>query len=65
MNALPEQLLTVHDVARFARCSKSWVYKQVEAGLLPHIRIGSMIRFDMAAVKAFFAAAASMGNAAP
>lgn len=56
MNALPdfpENLWTVEDVARFVKCSKSWVYKAAEAGDLPSVRVGSMLRFDPSAVKRF------------
>lgn len=56
MNALPdfpENLWTVEDVARFVKCSKSWVYKAAEAGDLPSVRCGSMLRFDPVAVKRF------------
>ncbi len=51
----PENLATVPEVAKLLKVSPSWVYKEVEAGRLPCIRIGpTMIRFDLAAVKRFF-----------
>ena len=34
------------DVAAFLRVSRSWVYHRSEAGLLPCLRIGSLLRFD-------------------
>jgi excisionase family DNA binding protein len=49
----PENLWTVEDVARFVKCSKSWVYKASESGELPCVRIGAMVRFDPNAVKRF------------
>lgn len=58
MNALPdfpEKLWTVDDVARFASVSKSWVYKAAERAEIPHLRVGSMLRFDPGAIKRFFA----------
>lgn len=60
---LPERLGTVDDVATFLNSSKSYVYKEVEAGRLPCIRVGTMIRFDMAAIRRFFAAATTPAKA--
>ena len=35
-----------NDVARYLKVSRSWVYHRAEAGLLPSVRIGSLLRFD-------------------
>jgi len=40
-------------VARYLRSSLSFVYKVSEAGKLPCLRVGSMVRFDPEAVRAF------------
>lgn len=48
-----EQLWRADDVASYLKCSKSFVYKQAEAGLLPCLRIGAMLRFEPKAVRAF------------
>ncbi len=48
-----EALWDARDVARYVKGSVSWVYKAAEAGLLPCLRIGSMLRFEPAAVRAF------------
>lgn len=45
MNTAPAPLWTVAEVARFLAVSRSWVYQQVEAGNLPHLRIAGL-RFD-------------------
>jgi excisionase family DNA binding protein len=37
--------LTVVDVAGRMKVSRSWVYKKAHAGIIPHVRIGSVIRF--------------------
>ena len=42
------------DVARFLKVSRSWVYQQAEAGLLPHRRVGGLLRFDPRAIQAWF-----------
>jgi len=47
--ALQPRLLVVADV----KGSVSWVYKVAEAGLLPWLRIGSMLRFEPEVVRAF------------
>lgn len=52
-NPIPiETLWTVGDVARFLRCSTSFVYKRAMAGGLPCVRFGAMVRFDPAIIRA-------------
>lgn len=46
-------LWDANDVAAYLKTSRSWVYKQAEAGLLPCLRIVGLLRFDPAAVRAF------------
>jgi excisionase family DNA binding protein len=48
-----ESLWTADDVARFLRVSRSWVYHRAEAGELPCLRIGGLLRFEPDAVRAF------------
>lgn len=52
LNSTPiESLWTVKEVAAFLRLSPSWVYLQVEKGLIPHRRFGASVRFDPQAVR--------------
>ena len=53
-SASPEDSLwdAMH-VARYLKVSRSWVYHQAEAGLLPHLRVGSLLRFDPDAIRAY------------
>lgn len=44
-------LWDTNDVARFLKVSRSWVYHRAEAGLLPCVRIGSLLRFDPEVVR--------------
>jgi len=44
-------LWNVADVARFLKVSRSWVYHRAEAGLLPCVRIGSLLRFNPEVVR--------------
>jgi excisionase family DNA binding protein len=46
-------LWDVIQVAEFMNVSRSWVYQRVEAGLLPHVRLGGLVRFEPEAVKKF------------
>lgn len=46
MNALPEQLWTIEDVATFLRVKPSVVKYWVKGREIPHIRQGNVIWFD-------------------
>ena len=41
------------DVARYLKVSRSWVYQKAEAGLLPFLRIGGLLRFEPDDVRAW------------
>ncbi len=46
-------LWDARQVAAFMNVSRSWVYQRVEAGLLPHVRLGALVRFEPAAIRKF------------
>jgi excisionase family DNA binding protein len=48
-----EELWDANDVAKYLKVSRSWVYQRAEAGLLPCLRVGGLLRFDPATVRAF------------
>ncbi len=48
-----EPLWTVAEVAAYLKASRSWVYHQSECGQLPSLRIGGLLRFSPAAVRAY------------
>jgi excisionase family DNA binding protein len=48
-----EQLWDAQDVAQYLKVSRSWVYHRAEAGELPCLRIGALLRFDPKAIHAF------------
>ena len=50
---MKHKLWTVADVAEYTQMSRSWVYKKVAKGELPHVKIGSQTRFNPAAVAAY------------
>ena len=41
-----QPLWDARDVAAFLKVSRSWVYHKAEAGMLPCLRIGGLLRFD-------------------
>ena len=49
------EMLTVIDVARMLRCSRSKVYTLVERGSLPHYRIDGAIRISESDLLAYLA----------
>jgi excisionase family DNA binding protein len=49
----PANLWDANDVARYLKVSRSWVYHRAEAGQLPHLRVGGLLRFDADVVRAF------------
>lgn len=62
-NAEPnDELWDANDVARYLKASRSWVYHQAEAGRLPHLRIGGLLRFEPPTVKAFARGEADRGG---
>ena len=48
-----ETMWDANDVAKFLRVSRSWVYQRVEAGLLPHLRVGGLVRFEPQTLREF------------
>ena len=48
-----ESLWDAKDVARFLKVSRSWVYQKAEAGELPYLRIGGLVRFEPETVRAW------------
>ena len=50
---MSDTLWDATDVAQFLKCSRSYVYKTAEAGILPCLRVGSMLRFEPDKVRTF------------
>ena len=48
-----DELWDANQVARYLKVSRSWVYQRAEAGLLPCLHVGGLIRFDQETVRAF------------
>jgi excisionase family DNA binding protein len=46
-------LWDANDVAAYLKVSRSWVYQRAEAGLLPVLRLGGLLRFEPDEVRAF------------
>src|SRR5262249_37318097 len=60
-----ESLWTVPDVAAYLRVSRSWVYQHAEANKLPHRRLGGLLRFDPAEIRAYAASSGASANVVP
>jgi excisionase family DNA binding protein len=52
---MSEPLLNVADVALRLNVKTSWVYAKVEAGELPHLKLGHYVRFEAAAIETYLA----------
>ena len=48
-----ERLLTVKELATRLGMSTPWIYKAVEKGSLPFVRLGEAIRFDPEEIKTY------------
>src|SRR5579884_388845 len=53
LEAERQGLWTTKEVATFLRVSRSWVYHQAEARLIPCLRVGSLLRYDPEAIRRF------------
>lgn len=51
LDADREGLWDAKDVATFLKVSRSWVYHRAEAGLIPCLRVGSLLRFERDAIR--------------
>jgi excisionase family DNA binding protein len=49
----PRTLLTADEVAERLRVTKCWIYAEVRAGRLPHLRLGRYVRFRARAIDAW------------
>lgn len=46
------RLWDAHDVARFLGVHRNWVYLQAEAGTIPCVRLGGLLRFEPDTIRA-------------
>ena len=54
--AIGDELLTVHDAARFLNVSASWVYEHTREDAddrLPFVKLGKYLRFDRTDLRAY------------
>ena len=54
-----EGLLTVKELAKLLRLSRQTIYKMLEEGSIPALRMGSQWRFDRDTIEAWLASQAS------
>lgn len=48
-----DRLFNVKELMRLLGVSRSWVYDAAARGIIPSIRVGSMLRFDARAIRAW------------
>lgn len=58
-----EGLWDATDVAKYLRVSRSFVYKAIESGVMPVIRLGAAVRFDPDVIRAWAHGQATAGRA--
>ena len=61
---LTETLWDARDVARHLKVSRSWVYQKAEAGLLPYLKVGGLVRLVPERIRQFALATAGGPGAA-
>jgi excisionase family DNA binding protein len=65
--AIGDELLTVHDAARFLNVSVSWVYEHTRDDAddrLPFVKLGKYLRFDRTDLRAYIDAKRASARAA-
>lgn len=50
---MTDRLLTADDVAAITGMTKSWVYAEVRAGRIPHVKLGRYYRFREPSIAAW------------
>jgi len=69
MNALPEvnfeELLTVKQACQLLKVGKSWLYDACSRNEVPHVRLGTNIRFVPDVLRKWVLTAASRGPGSP
>jgi excisionase family DNA binding protein len=60
-----ETLWDARDVARYLKVSRSWVYRQAEGGMLPHLKVGGLVRFVPAEIIAYALSTRPAGGQMP
>lgn len=41
-----DNILTLQELKKKLKTSSSWIYKKVRANIIPHYRVGGLIRFS-------------------
>ncbi len=52
----PVRLLEADDIARYIGMTTDWIYREVRAGRMPHIRLGRYVRFRRESIDAWLVA---------
>jgi excisionase family DNA binding protein len=60
----PARLLDAEEIAAYIGMTTDWVYREVRAGRLPHIRLGRYVRFRRESIDAWLDASERGGTIA-
>lgn len=60
-----ESLWTPVEVAAYLKVSRSWIYQHAEAGLLPCLRVGGLLRFEPQVIRAHVRGESVRSNVVP
>jgi excisionase family DNA binding protein len=50
---MSDDLMTPDEVCAYLKINKDWLYDQVQAGRIPHIRLGRQLRFRRTELDAY------------
>ena len=50
---MPERLMTIEEVADFLQVKKNTIYKKIQRGQIPYIKMGGLLRFDPQQIEAY------------
>ena len=53
VGSLTDRLLTADDVAAIVGMTKDWIYAEVRAGRIPHVKLGRYYRFREESIAAW------------
>lgn len=53
---MPERLMTIEEVAEFFNVTKGAIYKRIQRGQIPYIKMGALLRFDPRQIEAYIKA---------
>lgn len=50
---MPERLMTIEEVAEYFQVSKGAIYKRIQRGQIPYMKMGSLLRFNPSKIEEY------------